>query len=133
MFLEKNFIFATMKKMVIIFALFLVFKPFVPIVEYWVNYDYIVSELCENKEKPELQCNGKCYLSKEIAKNQTEDSTENKPSFLPDFGIYFFKKNDNFNLFLMQNHQEKACFSVYYNNFYKFLYFSSVFRPPIFF
>lgn len=35
---------------------------------YEVNKDYIAEELCENKDKPKLQCNGNCYLNKQIAK-----------------------------------------------------------------
>ena len=27
-----------------------------------IAHDYIVNELCENREKPILTCNGKCYL-----------------------------------------------------------------------
>jgi len=38
-----------------------------PVVDYAINYDYIVNVLCENKGKPEMQCNGKCYLTKELA------------------------------------------------------------------
>lgn len=37
-------------------------------VNYIVNYNYIVTVLCENKDKPEMQCNGKCHLTKELAK-----------------------------------------------------------------
>lgn len=43
-------------------------KPLWPVVEYVANYDYIVNVLCENKDKPEMQCNGKCHLTKELAK-----------------------------------------------------------------
>lgn len=49
-----------------------------PVVEYVVNYDYIVNVLCENKDKPEMQCNGKCHLTKELAK---EAGTEDKNPF----------------------------------------------------
>lgn len=42
-------------------------KPFWPVMDYMVNYDYIVNTLCENKDKPEMHCNGKCHLSKELA------------------------------------------------------------------
>lgn len=48
-------------------------KPFWPVVEYMVNYDYIVNVLCENKDRPEMQCNGKCHLSKELAKEADAD------------------------------------------------------------
>lgn len=31
-----------------------------------LNKSYITTVLCENKDKPELNCNGKCFLSKKI-------------------------------------------------------------------
>ena len=51
-------------------------KPLWPIAEYMINYDYIVTNLCENKDRPQLQCDGKCYLSKLLAKEnrQQEDN-----------------------------------------------------------
>ena len=52
-------------------------KPLWPVIEYVAQYDYIVSTLCENKDKPELECNGKCYLSKQLAKEAGDD--ENNP------------------------------------------------------
>lgn len=39
-------------------------KPILPTIIYYANYDYIATELCENKEKPEMGCHGKCYLEK---------------------------------------------------------------------
>lgn len=48
-------------------------KPMWPVVDYVVNYEYIVNVLCENKDKPEMQCNGKCHLSKELAKEAGAD------------------------------------------------------------
>lgn len=47
-------------------------KPLWPVMEYVVNYDYIANVLCENKDKPQLQCNGKCYLAKQLKKAQRE-------------------------------------------------------------
>ncbi|MBP8793398.1 MAG: hypothetical protein KBE41_04485 [Lutibacter sp.] len=41
-------------------------KPLVPIIEYYANYEYIATVLCENKDKPYLECNGKCYLQKQL-------------------------------------------------------------------
>lgn len=43
-------------------------KPILPVAEYVMNYEYISKALCENKAKPELKCNGKCHLMKELAK-----------------------------------------------------------------
>ena len=38
---------------------------------YWFNYTYYSEVLCENKDKPEMHCNGSCALSKELAKAET--------------------------------------------------------------
>jgi len=48
-------------------------KPLWPVAEYIVNYDYIVTNLCENKNRPQLQCDGKCYLAKMFAKKSRND------------------------------------------------------------
>ena len=43
-------------------------RPIAPFVEYAINYDYISKVLCINKDKPEMNCNGKCQLMKELEK-----------------------------------------------------------------
>jgi hypothetical protein len=42
----------------------------VPVVylDFELNKEYIIQNLCENRFKPELQCNGKCYLAKQLLK-----------------------------------------------------------------
>ena len=44
-------------------------------IDYTVNQSYIANTLCENKAKPQLRCNGKCYLKKQLAKAETPDAT----------------------------------------------------------
>lgn len=44
---------------------------------YYANYEYISTELCENLDKPELDCQGRCYLEKLEIKLQPV--TEDKP------------------------------------------------------
>jgi hypothetical protein len=50
-------------------------RPLWPIVNYVANYDYIVENFCINKDKPELECNGQCYLMKQLAEQTDEDQT----------------------------------------------------------
>ena len=38
------------------------FKPFVPWVVYYLNYDEIVNEKCVNRDKPYILCKGQCYV-----------------------------------------------------------------------
>jgi hypothetical protein len=42
---------------------------------YFLDLNSFVEQLCENKDKPELQCNGTCYLSKMSADTTTDDGT----------------------------------------------------------
>ena len=62
-----------MKKLIIthlllnLYLLVLV-QPALPVLEYLINYDYIVKELCENRDKPIFTCNGKCYLGDQVEK-----------------------------------------------------------------
>jgi hypothetical protein len=46
---------------------------------YQLNKKFIAEKLCENKSRPQMHCNGKCYLKKQLAKS-TEEQNSNKPS-----------------------------------------------------
>ncbi len=47
-----------------------------PFIEYAVNKEYIVKNLCINRDKPKSCCQGKCHLNKELSKSDT--TTENE-------------------------------------------------------
>lgn len=49
------------------------FRSVMPYIEYNLNKEFIIAELCENKDKPELKCNGTCHLAKQIEKAVDED------------------------------------------------------------
>jgi len=70
-------------------------RPALPFIEYSLRKDYIAKYLCENRNKPNCCCKGKCYLRKQIAKhtesNDANDRNNNKRSsdneikeYLPD-------------------------------------------------
>ncbi|MGB5242101.1 MAG: hypothetical protein WBN16_06805 [Lutimonas sp.] len=52
-----------------------IIQPAIPILDYLLNYNYIANQLCENREKPVLACNGKCYLEKQISKQNPEQNS----------------------------------------------------------
>jgi len=41
-----------------------------------LNQNYIISELCVNRDKPQLHCNGKCYLMRKL--KQAEQKEKNR-------------------------------------------------------
>lgn len=44
---------------------------------YYANKNYVAAALCENKDKPQLHCQGKCFLKKEL-KNAEGESHKSK-------------------------------------------------------
>ncbi|HLW41206.1 MAG TPA: hypothetical protein VKY82_02415 [Flavobacterium sp.] len=126
-------IFTPVKKFAFIFALFMLFKPVIPVLEYVVFYDYIKNELCENKEIAEMECNGKCHLVKELAK--ASDAPENgkeKRTFPVELNLVFFKETQqtyiNFVPVMKDVHEVNSV----YNNLYSYSETTSVFHPPVF-
>jgi len=121
-----------MKKFIVILALFMLFKPVIPVVEYVVFYDYIKNELCVNKDKPKLECNGKCHLKKELAKaSDTSENGKDSKHFSVETSIVFYQEiEENFGLKpLFYLHKSKITSN--YNLSYSHLETNSVFRPPI--
>ena len=59
--------------------LLVLIQPALPVLEYLINYDYIVNELCENRDKPVLTCNGKCYLGDQVEKQMDLDRDAQLP------------------------------------------------------
>jgi hypothetical protein len=71
--------------------------------DFEIRRDYIVANLCENRNRPQLNCNGKCYLAKKLAaleeqeKKQAEQDYVSKLLFQPmelkscEFIVHFSK------------------------------------------
>lgn len=108
-----------------------ILQPSLPILEYLVNYDYIKNELCKNKEKPILACNGKCYLQKQVMEVDISSKSQNIP--MPpkiDFEKLIVIINDQFDFnYSIDIRIQKNLFSV--NQLINRFSSSTLFRPPI--
>ncbi|GAB3641686.1 hypothetical protein [Spirosoma arcticum] len=51
-------------------------SPWGTIAYYQVNKDYIARVLCENRDKPQLHCDGQCYLAKKLKTQQDKQDKE---------------------------------------------------------
>jgi len=119
------------KTAALIFALFLFVKPVLPFLEYAAFYDYIKNELCENKDVPELQCNGKCHLKKELAKaSNSDNNSEKSHHYTAEQTIVFFQ-NISHNYVLFFSNNDKLKINTGYNNSYTYYYSNFVFQPPL--
>lgn len=121
-----------MNKYILLFVLVLLLKPVFPVISFMVNYDYIAKELCENKTKPELHCNGKCYLKKELAKasENTNQNSQNKKQIQQETEILFLETicNISFQNNDLHNH---SVVKDNYSTQYSHLNSNSIFHPPI--
>jgi hypothetical protein len=45
-----------------------------------LNRNYIATKLCENRDKPWLHCNGKCYFLKKIKQAQDKEKSDERQS-----------------------------------------------------
>jgi len=46
---------------------------------YYITYqDYILQNLCENRNKIDLECNGKCYMNEQLSKATKKSNKENR-------------------------------------------------------
>lgn len=120
-----------MRLFVYLFLFAIMAKPIFPILEYVVNYEHIAKELCENKNVPQLDCNGKCHLKKELAKaSENEPASQEKKSlsnetftlFLEDIALFIFK----------EIRMPSLKIYTFYTNLYSHLDTVLVFRPPIY-
>ncbi len=58
---------------------------------YRVNQDYIAKNLCENRDKPMLDCNGQCYLAKQLkaAEEKEQKSNSERLEKMPEVVLSF--------------------------------------------
>ena len=76
----------TLVYILLVATLLPIVSPWGTIAYYQANRDYIARVLCENRDKPDLHCDGKCYLAKKLKAQQdkqdkeTTDRVQNTPS-----------------------------------------------------
>ena len=118
-----------MKQCVIILAIVLFFKPVMPVLGYLINYDYVVKELCINKNNMASHCDGKCQLKSELAKasDNHESSRDKKVKaveyellYLDALPEYVFIKINNTLNTITDSYQDMYCLTIY----------NSIFHPP---
>lgn len=117
-----------MRFVIYIFSFFLVFRPVFPVVHYIIDYDYIATVLCINKDKLELKCNGRCYLMKEMA-NAEKDKPIDKDIIQLAFTVLFFQHGEQATIAQIET-RIREVFSVYLNS-YRQLFAAQIFRPPL--
>jgi hypothetical protein len=103
---------------------------------FFVNYelrkDYIIKNYCVNKNRPEMHCDGKCYLAKQIQKAEQEDEKQATNNFISKLlSLEVVQKNPLFsNYFPAKSFREKSIQNFQYKNRISYLHAFSFFHPP---
>ncbi len=104
---------------------------------YWkINQKAITEKYCENKARPELECNGQCHLKKQIKLISQEDSSKDVKNTIPSKKEVKFEKleyiNQSFSLLIIKDLiylTDKPI--AFISDNYLFQPNQSIFHPPL--
>lgn len=95
-----------------------------------LNQSYITTKLCENRDKPWMHCNGRCYLLKKVIEAEKNETNRTAKNNLNNLQVSFFQQSNGS---MFQPGLVAADLSGSFPN-YTYLYsnpnFNSIFRPP---
>lgn len=99
--------------------------------EYALKYDFIVSTLCENRDIPEMECNGKCYLGKQLAKeNGDQEDNPFQKSFQTEISFNLISEEViPFSFGVFSEEIEEAVF-YFSSDFYRSITSQPLIQPP---
>lgn len=96
-----------------------------------INQKEIVELFCINKNKPQIECDGKCYLKNKL--QETEQSTTNNQTAKNNQvkqvneELFFIETNSNKFILNLKKH-----YFLEKDNYYKLSLITSIFHPPPF-
>jgi len=119
----------------ILLALLIFLQPFSKIwivLSFKINQDYIAKNLCENRAKPTMHCNGKCQLMKKLKQAEKEEQNQLPQTFKEKSELLYCHNLKNFSICRKIYFKEKK--QAFFD--YKFQFTSSfnsdIFHPPKF-
>ncbi|MEO9967495.1 MAG: hypothetical protein ABJF11_16980 [Reichenbachiella sp.] len=110
----------------------MMYKPIVcmwTVVDFAMNKDYIAAYLCENQDRPELDCQGKCFLMQKL-KKQSHNNADHQTKQLTQLSKLEVMNVHELTKFVFS----KSGFSLienYQDNSINSGYLAGIFHPPI--
>ena len=98
-----------------------------PLFEYIIEHDYIAEFLCVNRDRPELKCEGKCYLMQQLAQQHKEKRQNLPPIAMEEYPIGFVEL---LTIACPGPTNSPEPFFTRYRNDYRYLFSYSDFHPP---
>ena len=101
------------------------FNKAIVLLDYSMNKNFIAAELCENRSMPKSCCQGKCFLKKQLQKEESNKSTSGNSK--EETNIQWFCEEGSANNYYSSS--DDLFFADYLLRNYSVL-LSSVFHPP---
>jgi hypothetical protein len=119
----------------VVLLITITFKMFMaPLIfaDYELRKDFIIKNYCVNKNRPEMHCDGKCYLAKQLEKAEQEDQKQATGNFISKLLSFEseFKTNYFSNFFAKKSLRIKENPNFQYTESFSMLHTFSFFHPP---
>lgn len=93
---------------------------------YYLDTSDFIERLCENKDKPEMQCNGKCHLKKVVENNTNDDKLPFKDVNFKEILLYVVEPTK----YEFVNSSSIKVQKINYNNLYAYSLAKALDHPP---
>jgi len=124
-----------LKKIFAILITLIILIPYITtfgvVTDFVINQDYIAKVLCINKERPKLNCDGKCYLAQKL-KNTPDQNNNQLPESFKNLKLeilHFYSEVNAFNL-NSTKHTSQKTENYFRNKLFPIDYTFKVFHPP---
>jgi len=105
------------------------FSAAIVVSEYFANKKFITERLCENRTRPQLHCNGKCYLKKKLA-NEGEGQNSEKRNRTTEEVVVLFFEHSEFGIMRSADEADELPLYISRNDLLTIDVERSVFHPP---
>jgi hypothetical protein len=95
-----------------------------------LNHKYVAENLCINKDRPWLHCNGHCYFMKKIKQAEENEKKQAEKDNLSRLEISFFQESFTFKFHEPVNLESTVNSFPRYTHYYTNRYIETIFRPP---
>lgn len=99
------------------------------ILAFKVNQDYIAKALCENKDKPQMHCNGRCVLAKKL-KQAEQNEEKQRAQSQEKANVLFFCKMNRLKVEECLLSLQRRDFNSFYLRFKPSSFSNDIFKPP---
>ncbi|WP_276133862.1 hypothetical protein [Polluticoccus soli] len=100
------------------------------VADYVLNKEYIAKNICENRNKPKLHCNGKCHLKKQLAEDESgKKGSSQSQQERQEVNLFFQYSDIHIPLLVVPVIKPKF---ITRNNFLLLDFIRNIFHPPSF-